>query len=102
VPVSQKAVALGIDMHEGQLFGLATKLLSTTLACVFMLMAGAAMMMWWKRRPQNQLDWPKLIPRVEVPRAVRFTIIALGLLLPMFGATVLAVIAAERLMKPSP
>jgi uncharacterized iron-regulated membrane protein len=100
MPASHKAVMLGIDLHEGQLFGRITQILSTVLACVFMLMAGAAMLMWWKRRPGNQLDWPQLVPRIEVPRAVRFTIGGLGVLLPMFGATVLAVLAAERIMKP--
>jgi uncharacterized iron-regulated membrane protein len=100
VPFSQKAVALGIDMHEGRLFGLVTQLIATTLACVFMLMAGAAMLMWWKRRPRNKLDWPKLVPRIELPRGVKLATIALGVLLPMFGATVLAVLALERMMRP--
>ena len=99
VPLSQKAVALGIDMHEGRLLGRATQFLASALACIFMLLAGAAMMMWWKRRPQNSLDWPKPVPRIDVPRGVKLAILAIGMLLPMFGATVLTVLASERLLK---
>ncbi len=97
VPVSQKAVLLGIDMHEGSLIGLATKLLATALASIFMLMAGAAMTMWWKRRPQNKLDWPKHIGRIALPPSIRVSIVCLGLLMPLFGASVLVLLATERM-----
>lgn len=91
LPGSQKIVALGINLHEGQLFGRVTQILSTVLACVFMLMAGAAMTMWWKRRPQGRLDWPRLVPRITLPLGVKVATAVIGLVLPLAGLTFVAI-----------
>ena len=91
LPGSQKIVSLGINLHEGQLFGRVTQILSTVLACVFMLMAGAAMLMWWKRRPQGRLDWPRLVPRITLPLGVKLATAMIGLLLPLAGLTFVAI-----------
>lgn len=98
LPSSQKVVALGINLHEGQLFGRVTQILSTALACIFMLMSAAGAVMWWKRRPQGKLDWPKRFERIRVPLMVKGGALALGLLLPLFGASLL-LLGLERLTR---
>jgi uncharacterized iron-regulated membrane protein len=101
LPLSQKAVALGIDMHEGTLLGRANQIISTLLAGLFVLLSGAGAMMWWKRRPRNQLDWPKIVPRIRLPRAVAVATVILGVLMPLFGLTVLVVMALDRIRQPT-
>ena len=97
MPITAKAVALGIDMHEGSLLGRPTQIFSTVLACTFMLMAGAAAAMWWKRRPQGRLDFPKRIPAPALPRGVKIGITTLGLAMPLLGLSfVLAALTRPR------
>ncbi len=97
MPASQKAVMLGIDLHEGQLFGRVTQVLSTLLALTFMLLAGAALLMWWKRRPQGRLDWPRLVPRITLPLNMKAAVVVLSLFLPLFGLSILLAMALDRL-----
>ncbi len=85
MPITQQAVALGISLHEGQLFGRITQITSTLLACIFMLMAGAGVAMWWKRRPQGKLDWPQSVTAPPLPLELKAALIALGFVLPMLG-----------------
>lgn len=90
-----RAVGYGIAWHEGQLFGLANQLLglATALALIAVSLLGAAM--WWKRRPRGQLAPP---PRVEHRAGVGLwaLVIALAILLPLFGLSLLAVLALDR------
>ena len=97
MPASQKAVMVGIDLHEGQLFGRVTQVLSTLLALTFMLMAGSALLMWWKRRPQGRLDWPRLVPRITLPPTVKTAAVVLSILFPLFGLSVLLAMALDRI-----
>jgi uncharacterized iron-regulated membrane protein len=87
LPAAQKVVATGINLHEGQLLGRVTQVVSTLFATTFMLLAAAAAVMWWKRRPQGKRDWPKRIAPMRVPTSVSFGACALGLLFPLFGAS---------------
>nr|WP_082408728.1 PepSY domain-containing protein [Verrucomicrobium spinosum] len=96
MPATQKAVSMGIDMHEGKLFGRLNQILSTTLALLFMLISGAAAMMWWRRRPQGRLDLPQWVRTPRLPGVVKFSLATAALFMPMFGITVLAFALAER------
>jgi uncharacterized iron-regulated membrane protein len=99
LPSSQKVVATGINLHEGQLFGRATQILSTVLACIFMLLAGAGFLTWWKRRPQGRLDWPSHIAPIRVPAFVKSGACVLGLLFPLFGASLLVCLFRGKVMR---
>lgn len=96
LPAAQKVVATGINLHEGQLLGRTTQILSTALACTFMLMSGAGVVMWWKRRPEGRRDWPKPVPTPPLPRALKVTMLALSVLMPLFGISLLGILAAGR------
>lgn len=97
LPLTARAVALGIDLHEGALFGRATQVLSTLLACAFMLVAAAGIAAWVHRRPRGQLDLPKVVPRTPLPRGLRVALIAVGLCLPLLGLSlVLLTLATLR------
>jgi uncharacterized iron-regulated membrane protein len=85
IPLTQQAVALGIDTHEGSLFGRPTQLLSTALACAFMFLSGAAAVMWWRRRPQGHLDFPRPVPCPALSYGVRALLVFLGIAMPLLG-----------------
>jgi uncharacterized iron-regulated membrane protein len=92
-----RAVGYGIAWHEGQLFGLPNQLigLATAIALIAVSLLGA--WMWWKRRPRGQLAAP---PRVEhrAGWGLRALVIALAILLPLFGLSLLTILALDRLV----
>ncbi|EIT69225.1 PepSY-associated TM helix domain-containing protein [Hydrocarboniphaga effusa] len=95
-----RIVGVGIAAHEGQLFGWINQLLGTLTTVGLMLLCVSAAMMWWKRRPGGTLGAP-LPPRMPEgqPRyALLFfaLVIALGVLLPLMGLSLLLVLAIER------
>jgi uncharacterized iron-regulated membrane protein len=102
LPAAQKAVATGINLHEGQLLGRVTQVVSTLLASTFMLLAAAAVIMWWKRRPQGKRDWPKRIAPIRVPMSLKLSACAFAVLFPLFGASLLLYLSYGKLMgRPS-
>jgi uncharacterized iron-regulated membrane protein len=70
--------------------------LSTVLACTFMLISAAAVIMWWKRRPEGRHDWPKSIATPRLPGSLKTALLALGVLMPLFGLSLLGIILAGR------
>lgn len=75
-------------MHMGTAFGRGNQIVSTLLACVFMVLAGAAAAMWWKRRPQGNLDFTVPGPAPNLPAAVKTGLALLGLLMPLAGLSI--------------
>lgn len=94
-----RVVGVAIAAHEGQLFGWVNQLLGVVTALGLILMSVSAGMMWWKRRPHGKLGAPALsqtIPRLAVGLGVG--IVALGCLLPTLGASMLLLLAVEKLV----
>lgn len=85
MPVSQKVVALGIDMHQGRLLGRVNQIVSTLLSLAFMFIAAAGMIMWWKRRPRGRLDFSVPDPAPTWTLGLRVIVVVLGLLMPILG-----------------
>lgn len=101
MPVTQKAVALGIDLHEGALFGRTTQIIATTLACVFMFIAAAGVVTWWKRRPKGALDFSLPEKAPALPAALRGALSCLGLLMPLAGLSMLVFLVWRRVTRNS-
>jgi uncharacterized iron-regulated membrane protein len=102
MPWTQKAVALGIDLHEGALFGRATQIISTALAGTFMFIAAAGAMMWWKRRPQGRLDFSMPSKLSVVPAAMRAGLLLVSLLMPLAGLSIALLALRSKLRAPAP
>jgi len=86
-----KAVSYGTALHMGRYFGLANQLLCTMISLGLAAMAATGAVMWWKRRPGSGLGAP---PRMAAPAAMRrwkTGLIALGIVFPLMGATMIAV-----------
>ena len=96
-PVLAQVVSQGIGLHEGRSFG-AWSMAGTTLMClaiIFSCVTGP--LMWWRRRPSRSGSMGA--PRGRMPlRASPLLVVglvALGVLLPLFGLSVLVVLAAR-------
>lgn len=97
-PVLDQAVDYGVAAHEGQLFGLANQLLNLAMALGLMTLSVSGAMMWWRRKPQAGLGAPAPAPSRPVVIGFPALLVALGVLLPMLGLSMLAVLAVERLV----
>jgi uncharacterized iron-regulated membrane protein len=93
-----RVVGYGVAVHEGQLFGLANQLLNVATAAGLMLLSVSSVILWWRRRPEGVLGAPTARPRRGLAIGFFVVLIGMGILLPLFGITVLAVVAVERLV----
>ncbi|TPG18558.1 PepSY domain-containing protein [Sphingomonas koreensis] len=93
-----RLVGYGIALHEGAFFGLANQLLGTLTALLLVALSVSGAVLWWRRRPVGLLGAPIPLTRPRFGGALIATIVALGLYLPMFGITLIAMLAVERLV----
>ncbi len=99
-----RLTSFGIDMHMGNQLGVLTRI-TATLACLGVLTSVVTgFLMWWKRRPTGGtgLPGPAGEARTETPKrgvvAVSAFAVVLGVLFPVFGVSLLAVLAVETVL----
>ncbi|MDP9640779.1 putative iron-regulated membrane protein [Actinopolyspora lacussalsi] len=97
-PPLAKATSLGIDFHQAQLFGLATRLLLTALAVALLVLIIAGYRVWLLRRPSGSLGAPPRLGSVvrNAPLPILLGFALLMVLLPLLGITLLGYLALER------
>jgi len=84
-----KAINVGIAVHEGQLFGIANQLLGLFTALGLLTMCVSAIVMWWRRRPDGSLGIPApRVPEFRIGAGLMIGIVAVALLFPVLGASV--------------
>jgi uncharacterized iron-regulated membrane protein len=88
-----RAIGYGIAWHTGQLFGWVNQLIGVLTALGLVTMAVSGFVMWRRRRPVSAP--PK---QGATPKAVVAALIVFGLLLPMFGASLLVLLAIDRIV----
>jgi len=91
-----KAVAIGIALHEGRLFGWPNQLLGLLTAIGLVVVCLSAVWLWLRRRDPGTLGAPP--PGVPAARSLPLivTVLVLGILLPLFGMSLVAVLVVER------
>lgn len=99
-PALAKVVAQGIGLHEGRSLGLwsfwgaALMCLAVIASCI------TGPVMWWRRRPRG--SGTTGAPRGRLPlRTTPFLLVAvvgLGLVLPLFGLSLLVILALDHLV----
>lgn len=82
-------------LHVGSILGLPTKILWLVACLILMLLPITGVWMWWKRRPSGRTGFPRR-PEIPVPRFLVFGIIALGVVLPALGLSIVAILAGEK------
>jgi uncharacterized iron-regulated membrane protein len=102
-PLRAKLTSLGIDAHQGTLFGLANQAALIAFALGLLFVIGAGYRMWWLRRPRGALLGrpPGGIPWQRVPRpalvAAAAAVVATGAVLPVFALSLLVFVALDSL-----
>jgi len=91
-----RTIGYGIAAHEGALFGLANQLLGTLTALLLIVLAVSGAIMWWRRRPHARLGAPPALSHPRFGAGLGAAIVLLGLAMPLFGATLIAVLILER------
>lgn len=94
-----QVVSQGIAIHEGRRFGTVSTILTTLFCLAVIFLCVSAPVMWWQRRGTAA---GIAAPRARLPilgnRILLVATIALGVLLPLFGLTLLLVLALDQLV----
>ena len=93
-----KAIEWGVSVHMGQEFGLVNQLVMLATCLAVIVMSVAAAVMWWKRRPQGRLGVPPYPENKRVYLALWGIAVAVGLLFPITGLAIAAMIALDLLL----
>ena len=93
-----RVVGYGVAIHEGQAFGGLNQLLNLLTAIGLMLLSASGAILWWRRRPTGRLGAPPLRPAGPLVRGMAVLLMALGLLLPLFGLSLAVVLLVDRLL----
>jgi uncharacterized iron-regulated membrane protein len=93
--VIDRIVGTGIAAHEGRLFGLPNQLLGVITAVGLILLCVSSVVLWWGRRESGVLGAPKVLASPRFSLGLLVLVVLLGLYLPMFGASLIAVLVLE-------
>lgn len=98
--IVDRVVNVVVAAHEGQLFGRINQAILLLTAIGLVVLSASATVMWWRRRPADMLGAPRRAaqPRFSVMLAVGIAMLAL--LLPLFGLSLILVLAIERVLLP--
>ncbi|HUO22727.1 MAG TPA: PepSY domain-containing protein, partial [Caulobacteraceae bacterium] len=93
-----QAVGYGVAGHEGQLFGWPNTLLSLFTAMGLATSCLSALVLWLRRRSSGVLGAPAPAAAPRFSAGLLAIVAVLGVLLPLFGGSVVIVALAERLL----
>lgn len=84
----------GIPLHEGHLFGWPNKLLNLLVCLAFLAVIVWGIRTWILRRKKGELSAPPQIShKISLPFVI--FLIILGIIMPLFGASLIAVVLIE-------
>lgn len=90
-----KCVAVGIALHEGRLFGWPNQVLGLFTAIGLVTLSISGIVLWWRRREPGKLGAPHPGASPRFSWVLLTLVILLGILLPLFGASLLLVLLLE-------
>lgn len=95
-PMAQ-ASDLGIALHEGRQFGLLNQLLTLAATLALLVSMATALVMWRKRRPRG-IGAPRRPPDRRLGAGVVAITFGLGLLFPLLGLSIVALLVFDWLV----
>jgi uncharacterized iron-regulated membrane protein len=95
MPPLARAIATGVDLHEGRLFGRANQWVNTAITATLVWLAVSGFVGWYRRRPAGGLSAPPRLDR-RVARPVLVAGIVLCTALPLLGTSVLLLWLLDR------
>lgn len=90
-----RALEWGINVHMGQQWGLANRLVLLAVCAATVLLCVGSAVMWWKRRPRGSLGVPPLPSDRRVLRGVVALLAVGGVIFPLVGLSLLVVLALD-------
>ena len=93
-PGVAQAKSLGISFHQGELYGWANVAQNTVAAVLGVVLSVSGFVAWWMRRPRGSLGVP-VAPDAQVSWPVAALIVTMMILLPLVGASLIAVLALD-------
>ena len=95
--VGAKAIELGVQIHMGRYFGLANQLLMLLPCITIIVLVITGVTMWWRRRPSGKLGAPPPVSGARLRGALTI-LAAAGVVMPLFGASLLVLGLADRIV----
>jgi uncharacterized iron-regulated membrane protein len=99
-----KAIEFGIGVHQGEYLGLANQIVMLVTCLAIILTSVSAVVMWWRRRPSGRLGVPPMPSQKSVFATLTLVILGFGILFPLTGFAILAMLVVDQLVMrvPSP
>lgn len=97
-PLFGRAIEWGINVHQGQEYGLFNQLLMLATCLAIIMSCVTGVVMWWKRRPTGRLGVPPAPPRPSVYLGLWTIAGIFGLAFPMTGIAIVAMIAFDQVV----
>jgi uncharacterized iron-regulated membrane protein len=99
-PVLAQVVSQGIGLHEGRSVGLWSFWGSALMCLSVIAMCLTGPLMWWRRRPRGaaRIGAPRGRMPVRGTPLLAVGLVALGLFLPLFGISLLAVLLLDQVV----
>lgn len=99
-PALAKVVAQGIGLHEGRSLGLWSFWGAALMCALVIFMCISGPLMWWRRRPRGagRVGAPRGKLPLSTSPLLLVAVVALGILLPLFGLSLLAVLVLDQLV----
>ncbi|WP_148293742.1 PepSY domain-containing protein [Azospirillum sp. B4] len=97
-----RMVGIGVAAHEGHLFGWLNQALGVFTALSLITLSVSSVVLWLRRRPAHVLGAPPATRAsrrpARSPVAFGLLLVALGVFLPLLGASMIGVLCLERLV----
>lgn len=97
-PLPAKVVSQGIGLHEGRSLGLLSFWGAALFCLAVLTLCVTGPVMWWRRRHAGSLGAPRGRLPVRATWWLAGLLVVLGVLLPLFGITLLAVLLLDQLV----
>ncbi|WP_337268650.1 PepSY-associated TM helix domain-containing protein [Oryzifoliimicrobium ureilyticus] len=88
----------GINVHQGQEWGLFNQLLMLATCLSIILMCVSAAIMWWKRRPSGRLGVPPMPPTRSVYIGLWFIAVVFGIAFPISGIAIAVMVLFDQIV----
>lgn len=99
MPPLARAIATGVDLHEGRLFGRANQWVNTAITAILVWLAVSGFVGWYRRRPNGGLAAPPRVHR-RIGRPLLGAGLVLCIALPLLGLSVTLLWLFDTLARP--
>jgi uncharacterized iron-regulated membrane protein len=96
--IVDQVVNVGTAAHEGHLFGRINQAILLLTALSLIGVTVSAVVMWVRRKPRELLGAPRPVESPRFSAGLVLAIAVLAVIIPLFGLSLLAVLAIERLI----